>query len=68
MPTGKGTDAQAGIHAIVHCGGTVFAQDQAGSASFGMPGAAIDTTLVTKVLAPQDVGEAIDSHVTRRQH
>ncbi len=66
--TGKGTDAQAGIRAIVHCGGTVFAQDQASSASFGMPGAAIDTTLVTKVLALRDVAEAIVSHVTRPQH
>lgn len=65
--TGKGTDAQAGIRAIVHCGGTVFAQDQASSASFGMPGAAIDNTLVTKVLALHHVAEAINNHIMRHQ-
>ena len=37
--TGKGTDAQAGIRAISHCQGTVFAQSQLSSEHFGMPGA-----------------------------
>jgi two-component system chemotaxis response regulator CheB len=65
--TGKGTDAQSGIRAIAHCGGTVFAQDQPSSTSFGMPGAAIETTLVHRVLALSDIAEAIHSHVLGHQ-
>jgi two-component system chemotaxis response regulator CheB len=61
--TGKGTDAQAGIRAVAHCGGTVLAQDEATSQHFGMPGAAIDTTLVHHVLALPDIAEAILGHV-----
>ncbi len=61
--TGKGTDAQAGIRAIRHCGGTVFAQDEASSEHFGMPGAAIDTGLVDAVVALCDLPEAIERHV-----
>jgi two-component system chemotaxis response regulator CheB len=61
--TGKGTDAQAGIRAISLCGGTVIAQDEASSAHFGMPGAAIDTTLVGTVLALPDIADAIHTHV-----
>ncbi len=63
--TGKGTDAQAGIRAIAHCGGTVFAQNEVTSAHFGMPGAAIDTGLVHKILALPDIAAAIHSHVHR---
>jgi two-component system, chemotaxis family, protein-glutamate methylesterase/glutaminase len=65
--TGKGTDAQAGIRAISHCGGTVFAQDEATSAHFGMPGAAIDTNLVHRVLPLADIAAAIHSHVLTHQ-
>jgi two-component system chemotaxis response regulator CheB len=60
--TGKGSDAQAGIRAVAHCGGTVFAQDHGTSAHFGMPGAAIDTGLVTAVLALPDIAGAIRAH------
>lgn len=65
--TGKGTDAQAGIRAVVHCGGTVLAQDEASSQHFGMPGAAIGTTLVQNVLALPDIAEAIVGHVRAHQ-
>ncbi|HEX6344416.1 chemotaxis protein CheB [Umezawaea sp.] len=61
--TGRGTDAQAGIRAISHCGGTVFAQDEASSAHFGMPAAAIDTSLVHRVLPLADIAEAVVAHV-----
>jgi two-component system chemotaxis response regulator CheB len=61
--TGKGTDAQAGIRAVAHCGGTVLAQDEATSAHFGMPGAAIDTTLVQQVVALPEIAGAIRFHV-----
>ena len=65
--TGKGTDAQAGIRAIRHCGGTVFAQNQASSEYFGMPGAAIDTGLVDAVVPLSALPEAICAHVARHQ-
>ncbi|AUI60309.1 chemotaxis protein CheB [Amycolatopsis sp. BJA-103] len=61
--TGSGTDAQAGVRAISHCGGTVFAQNEASSESFGMPGAAIATGLVRDVLALSDIAAAIQAHV-----
>ncbi|WIX90711.1 chemotaxis protein CheB [Amycolatopsis sp. DG1A-15b] len=61
----KGTDAQAGIRAIAHCGGTVFAQDEGTSAHFGMPGAAIGTGLVHAVLPLSGIGAAILDHVAR---
>ncbi|MGH3785017.1 MAG: chemotaxis protein CheB [Pseudonocardiaceae bacterium] len=64
--TGKGTDAQAGIRAIAHCGGAVFAQDEATAAHFGMPSAAIGTGLVHKVLALSDIAAAIHTHARRR--
>ncbi|TVT23323.1 chemotaxis protein CheB [Amycolatopsis acidiphila] len=63
--TGKGHDAQAGIRAVSHCGGTVFAQDEASSAYFGMPGAAIDTGLVHEVLGLPDIAAAIQAHAHR---
>ncbi|GAA3465333.1 chemotaxis protein CheB [Saccharothrix longispora] len=63
--TGKGSDAQAGVRAVVHCGGTVFAQDEITSAYFGMPGSAIDTGLVHDVLALPDIAAAIRAHAHR---
>jgi two-component system, chemotaxis family, protein-glutamate methylesterase/glutaminase len=62
--TGKGHDAQAGIRAIHHCGGTVLAQDQATSEHFGMPSAAATTGLVDAVLPVQDIARRIYAHVT----
>jgi two-component system chemotaxis response regulator CheB len=63
--TGKGTDAQAGIRAVAHCGGTVFAQDEPTSAHYGMPGAAIGTGLVDAVLPLPEIAGAIRDHVGR---
>lgn len=63
--TGKGHDAQAGIRAVCHCGGTVLAQDPASSAHFDMPAAAISTDLVDRVLALPDIAGAIHAHVDR---
>ena len=64
--TGRGTDAQAGIRAIRHCGGTVFAQDQATSEQFGMPGAAIETGLVDAVLPLVELPNAVRTHLSRQ--
>jgi two-component system, chemotaxis family, protein-glutamate methylesterase/glutaminase len=65
--TGKGTDAQAGIRAIRHCGGRVFAQNEATSAYFGMPSAAIETGLVDEVLPLDELAQAIQGHVVTHQ-
>ncbi|WP_194838932.1 chemotaxis protein CheB [Nocardia sp. XZ_19_369] len=65
--TGRGSDAQAGIRAVSHCGGTVYAQDATTSAHYGMPGAAIDTTLVDQILALPDIAPAILAHVENHQ-
>jgi two-component system, chemotaxis family, protein-glutamate methylesterase/glutaminase len=62
--TGRGHDAQAGIRAIHHCGGTVLAQDQATATHFGMPSAAITTKLVHAVLPMQDIPRWIQAHVS----
>ena len=61
--TGAGTDGQAGVRAIVHRGGTVFAQDQPTSAYLSMPRAATDTGLVDAVLPLPDIAAAISNHL-----
>jgi two-component system chemotaxis response regulator CheB len=61
--TGKGHDAQAGIRAVHRCGGAVYAQDEASSAHFGMPGAAARTGLVGQVLPLDALAAAIRAHV-----
>lgn len=61
--TGLGHDAQAGIRAIHQCGGVILAQDQASSAHFGMPGAAIKTGLVDAVVPLAGLADAILAHL-----
>jgi two-component system chemotaxis response regulator CheB len=62
--TGKGSDAQAGIRAIRHCGGAVFAQSEASAEHSGMPGAAIDTGLVDAVIPLAELAQAIQNHIS----
>ncbi|MGM1063467.1 chemotaxis protein CheB [Saccharothrix sp. Mg75] len=66
--TGTGTDAQAGIRAVAHRGGTVYAQDEATSAHFGMPSAATATGLVHAVLPLAAIAPAVVAHVDRHRH
>jgi len=62
--TGDGTDAQAGVRAIAHCGGTVFVQSDTSSAHAGMPTAAAETGLVHATLPLSDIAAAIRSHMS----
>lgn len=61
--TGVGSDGQAGVRAIAHCGGTVLAQDESTSAFFAMPANAIATRAVQRVLALDEIADAIIRHV-----
>jgi chemotaxis response regulator CheB len=61
--TGLGHDGQAGVRAIAHCGGTVLAQNEATSAFYAMPSAAIATNTVQQVLGLDEIADAIIQHV-----
>ncbi len=57
--TGKGGDGENGVQAIKQAGGTVIAEDEATSESFGMPGAAISTGAVDFVLPLAEIGPTL---------
>jgi two-component system chemotaxis response regulator CheB len=63
--TGLGHDAQAGVRAVVHCGGTVLAQDAGTSAFAAMPAAAVATGVVRDVLPLEELASAIITHAAR---
>jgi len=62
--TGSGTDGSEGVIAIKQAGGTVIAQDEATSEYFGMPSAAIRTTIVDRVLPLDSIAEALSDLVS----
>jgi two-component system chemotaxis response regulator CheB len=62
--TGLGHDGQAGVRAIVHCGGTALAQDEATAAFAAMPAAAFATGVVRDVLPLDGLAAAIVAHAT----
>jgi two-component system chemotaxis response regulator CheB len=57
--TGMGRDGAAGLRAIKAAGGPTLAQDEATSAVFGMPRAAIELGAVDRVLAIDDIAPAL---------
>ncbi len=63
--TGMGKDGLAGCRKAKAAGATVFAQDEATSAVFGMPKAVIDAGLANRVLSLGKVAPAITRHVHR---
>jgi two-component system chemotaxis response regulator CheB len=63
--TGGGHDAEVGTRAVVRCGGTVLAQDEATSEVFSMPSASIETELVSQVLPVEAIAAAVVAQVLR---
>lgn len=57
--TGYDRDATDGVQAVRLSGETVIAQDEATSTSFGLPGSAIQTGCVDRVLPLQEIGPAL---------
>lgn len=63
--TGMGSDGVEGLRTLRAQGGRVFAQDEASSAVFGMPGAAVSANLVDQVLGLDAMAAAIRRAVER---
>ena len=57
--TGMGRDGAAGGRAIVEAGGTVIAQNEATSVVWGMPGAAAEAGICSKILPLGDIAPTI---------
>jgi two-component system chemotaxis response regulator CheB len=57
--TGSGLDATDGVQTVKACGGTVIAQDEPTSLHFGMPGSAIRTGAVDRVLPLPSIAPAL---------
>ncbi|MCB9454115.1 MAG: chemotaxis-specific protein-glutamate methyltransferase CheB [Anaerolineaceae bacterium] len=62
--TGMGSDGADGLLAMRRAGAVTFAQDQASSAVFGMPAAAIDRGAVTHILPIDHLHQALMTAVT----
>jgi two-component system chemotaxis response regulator CheB len=65
--TGSGLDATDGVQAVKACGGIVIAQDAATSLHFGMPGSAIRTGAVDRILPLSSIAPALVELVTARR-
>jgi two-component system chemotaxis response regulator CheB len=57
--TGMGSDGAEGMERILSVGGATFAQDEATSVVWGMPGAAVKLNAVQKVLPINKIREAL---------
>lgn len=57
--SGMGRDGAAGAESFVRAGGTIFAQDAATSAVWGMPRAVAEAGLVTAVLPPVAIAHRV---------
>lgn len=66
MLTGMGSDGTDGTRRLADLGCDVFAQDEATSVVWGMPGSVVDNGLATKVLPIDRVGPEIASRVAGR--
>ena len=57
--TGMGTDGAVGLGVLQNQGAYTIAQDEASSAIFGMPKAAIERGAATKVLPLEHIAEVV---------
>lgn len=57
--TGMGHDGLAGCKALAAAGGTIWAQDEASSVVWGMPGAVAKAGLASELAPPEALGEAL---------
>ena len=57
--TGMGRDGVEGAGALVRCGGSVIAQDEASCAVWGMPRAVLEAGLASAVLPPDKIARRI---------
>jgi two-component system chemotaxis response regulator CheB len=63
--TGMGRDGAAGLRAVATAGGHTIAQDEATSAVYGMPRAAVETGAVDRVVPAGRVATAVGEHLGR---
>jgi two-component system, chemotaxis family, protein-glutamate methylesterase/glutaminase len=66
--TGSADDATDGVQSVKARGGVVIAQDEESSAAFGMPGSAIATGCVDRVLPLKEIGPALRRLVEAGAH
>jgi two-component system chemotaxis response regulator CheB len=57
--TGMGRDGVEGASRLVACGGSIFAQDEASCAVWGMPRAVLEAGLACAVLPPDKLARRI---------
>jgi two-component system chemotaxis response regulator CheB len=62
--TGMGQDGLRGGERIVDAGGALWAQDQASSVVWGMPGAVVNAGLASRVLPSREIGPALAAALT----
>ena len=61
--TGMGADGLKGCREVVGAGGTVFAQDEASSVVWGMPGAVATAGICSAVIPLKDVGARVRAYL-----
>jgi two-component system chemotaxis response regulator CheB len=62
--TGMGRDGQEGCRQLHALGAIIYAQDEASSVVWGMPGAVVHAGLAQRVLPLADIGPAIVARLT----
>ncbi|MDD3650114.1 chemotaxis response regulator protein-glutamate methylesterase [Immundisolibacter sp.] len=62
--TGMGRDGQQGCRRLHALGASIYAQDEASSVVWGMPGAVVQAGLAQRVLPLADIGPAIVARLT----
>ncbi|MGE0810641.1 MAG: chemotaxis response regulator protein-glutamate methylesterase [Immundisolibacter sp.] len=62
--TGMGRDGQQGCRQLYAAGASVYAQDEATSVVWGMPGAVVQAGVAQRVLPLADIGPAIAARLT----